>query len=168
MVGGALTGVGIPVVLAIAADPWWPDRTGAAVLGAVATAIALVADRLGIAALAVRRQVPQWWGHRHGPWLGAARYAPRLGLGPATILTSWVWWAGLVVGLDGPASATAFGISYVLVRSSTTVLLGSGVGDGVAMATRLRTVQAARPTVDRMAVAAAGATALALIVWSAA
>lgn len=154
LVGGAVTGVGAPVAIAALGQRFGPGPGAgrmATAAGLVAGALAL--DRLGVRAPAVGRQVPQPWGHRHGPWAAALRYAPRLGFGPATIVPSWLWWAGLGVGtMGGVGSALAFGISYVCIRCWTTVGIGAGVPDGVAMAQRMRRVVTARPAADRLAV----------------
>ncbi len=167
LVGGGLTGVLLPALAA----RW----TGAALgpsaragVAALAVVVALALDALGVRAPAVGRQVPQAFGHRHGPWAAAARYAPRLGLGPATILRSWLWWAGLAVGMSGGAvAAVAFGVPYVAVRSVMAVAIGSGVRDGTAMAMRMRTVAAWQHDADRITravavVTAAGITAVAI------
>jgi hypothetical protein len=156
LAGGTVTGVGVPVVIAVLAQRFGPGSGPGRWW--VATGLvggALVLDRLGVRAPAVGRQVPQPWGHRHGPWAAALRYAPRLGFGPATIVPSWLWWAGLGVGtVGGVTSALAFGISYVCIRCGTTVGIGAGIPDGVAMAQRMRRVAAARPAADRLAVGA--------------
>jgi hypothetical protein len=124
---------------------WW---AGPLVVGCV---LALDAVFLGTGELrppAVNQQVPRSWGHERGPWWASARYAPRLAVGPGTILGSWAWWGMLVAGgLAGWQWSVGVSMLYVVVRALSTVLVGAGVRDGVAMAARLRKVAALeRPT----------------------
>ena len=91
---------------------------------------------------ATRTQVPQWWGHKFGPWWGSARYGLRLGLGPATILNSWLWWGALLVTIGSPGFLL-FGISvFVVVRTLTTLAVSWGVRSGEEMAQRARHLDA--------------------------
>lgn len=92
--------------------------------------------------LAVHRQVPQWYGHRHGPWRAAVRYGFRLGFGPATILNSWTWWAGTVIAvLRGPGFCLALLSVFVVVRTLTMLAVGHPGVSGTAMARRSAWVQ---------------------------
>lgn len=97
---------------------------------------------------ALHTQVPQWWGHRYGPWWAAARYGLRLGLGPATILTAWTWWAGALVASSwGPWWTFVATAAFVSVRSIVTIGSTFGPRDGIAMAARsLRLDALERPT----------------------
>ena len=97
---------------------------------------------------AVHTQVPQWWGHRYGPWWAAARFGLRLGLGPATILTTWTWWAGaMVAGSWGPRWAFLATAAFVCVRSIVSISATFGPRDGLAMAARSRRLDSVeRPT----------------------
>lgn len=92
---------------------------------------------------AVRSQVPQWWGHRFGPWWGSARYGLRLGLGPATMLNSWLWWAGLTVTLGSPWSLLVGFSSFVMVRTLTMFAVSWRVSSGSEMAKRAKLLDAA-------------------------
>jgi hypothetical protein len=92
---------------------------------------------------AVRSQVPQWWGHRFGPWWGSARYGLRLGLGPATRLNSWLWWAGLVVSLSSPWSLFLGFATFVIIRTLTMFAASWRVSSGLEMAQRAKTLDAA-------------------------
>ena len=86
---------------------------------------------------AVHTQVPQWWGQRYGPWWAAIRYGLRLGVGPATILNTWMWWAGAIIAVfSGPGWVVAATATFVCVR--TIVMIGATFGprDGVSMARR--------------------------------
>jgi hypothetical protein len=172
---GLLTGAVLPAVTAtvierLVLNPIIGDatesrqtRAGVALVVVVAGALA---DRLRIRPLAVHRQVPSVWGHQHGPWLAALRYGPRLGLGPSTILTSWTWWTAMLAALIvSPASVIVSGAVYVVVRALMTVSVGSGVTNGVEMATRMAKVASAsrQQTAVRVAqtVSAVGAVVLA-------
>jgi hypothetical protein len=89
--------------------------------------------------LAVRTQVPQSWGHLHGPWKAALRYGPRLGVGPATLLNTWLWWSGAVIAaLGGWPAALLFAAIFVCVRSFFTVMVPGDPAHGVELATRMR------------------------------
>jgi hypothetical protein len=111
---------------------------------------------------AIHTQVPQWWGHKFGPWWGSTRYGLRLGLGPATILNSWLWWGALVVTIGSPGTM-AFGLStFVFVRTLTTIAVGWGVGSGSAMAQRARQLDSAALRV-RYGVSAA--VVAAVVIW---
>jgi hypothetical protein len=85
---------------------------------------------------ATHTQVPQWWGHQFGPWWGSARYGLRLGLGPATILNSWLWWGALAVTLSSPGSLALGALAFVFLRTLTTMAVSWGVDSGSAMALR--------------------------------
>jgi hypothetical protein len=113
---------------------------------------------------AVRSQVPQWWGHRYGPWVGSVRYGLRLGLGPATMLNSWLWWAGLIVLSSMPWALAIGATSFVLVRTLTTLSVSWGVTSGSAMATRAQTLDSMeRPIRYGVVVSLVLATALSLL-----
>jgi hypothetical protein len=107
--------------------------------------ITLLLEVFRIRTLAVHRQVPQWWGHQYGPLAAALRYGLRMGVGPATILTSWFWWTGtLIGGLLSPPIAILCGLSFAFARFSTMTGLAWGKPTGVEMAGRIRTVEAWR------------------------
>ena len=111
---------------------------GAAVLAAAAVGLD-VAHRAGRGPrpIAVHTQVPQGWGHRHGAWWAAARYGLRLGFGPATILNTWTWWAGMLIALSwGPLLTFGAISAFVGVRTLTTIMATLGPSDGLEMARR--------------------------------
>lgn len=116
--------------------------------------------------LAVPRQVPQFFGHQRGPWAAASRYAFRMGVGPATILTTWMWWAALMLcGLSGLAASIFGAVVFVSARFTVSALSSFGVTDGTSMASRSRRLDAFSPMVKRMVlvapwVVAAGVVAL--------
>ncbi len=87
---------------------------------------------------AVRSQVPQWWGHRYGPWWGSTRYGLRLGFGPATLLNSWLWWAGVVLLFCSPAKLSIGLGLFVFARTFTLFAVSWGVESGSAMARRAK------------------------------
>jgi hypothetical protein len=114
---GALTGalVGFAVGLIPMPDvPVW-----------IAIPAALL-DVLRVPVLAVRRQVPQYWGRIFSPQLTAVLYGARLGVGPLTILPTWLWWAAMAVGVSrGPWAGAAAGMSFALARAITMWVVGT-------------------------------------------
>ena len=92
--------------------------------------------------LAIFRQVPRAFGHSAGPWWAACRYGLRMGIGPATILTSWSWWAGFVITVvSGPVGAVIGAVTFAVSRTITMALAVSNIADGEAMAHRGRTLE---------------------------
>ena len=87
--------------------------------------LALAADLGRVPVLATRRQVPQEWGRLLPPVTVGVLYGGRLGVGPLTILNSWFWWAGLLLGAGhGPWIALAVGALFGGVRACVTALAG--------------------------------------------
>lgn len=118
-----------------------PDATGEF---AVAVLVACaVLDGLGRPRPpAVRRQVPQLWGRLFDARTVAVLYGARLGVGPATILPTWLWWGGLVVGAAcGPWVGAAAGAAFALARSMVTHASVAGVREGGAMSRRIAGVR---------------------------
>lgn len=112
---------------------------------------------------AVHRQVPQAWGHRRGPICAALRYGPRLGVGPATILTSWLWWIAFGIGCaSGRRVAIIGAVMFVIGRVLTMWVVTIGVGDGRTMARRIAGWRRREITAQRLAVVAAGGCVFAL------
>jgi hypothetical protein len=96
--------------------------------GGVVTVAACVVAVVGTLALdvsplppvSVRRQVPQAWGRLFGAPTVAVLYGARLGVGPLTILRTWLWWAALIVAASAGVwwsvgVGALFGFSRVLV-----------------------------------------------------
>jgi hypothetical protein len=92
---------------------------------------------------AVRSQVPQWWGHQFGPWWGSARYGLRLGFGPATLLNSWLWWAGVGILSFSPAKLSMGLGVFVFARTVTMFGMSWGIESGSAMAQRAKRLDGA-------------------------
>lgn len=91
---------------------------------------------------AVRRQVPQLWGRLFDPRAVAVLYGARLGVGPATILPTWLWWGALVVGAAcGPWVGAATGAAFALARAFVTHASVAGVHEGGAMSRRMAGVR---------------------------
>jgi hypothetical protein len=126
---------------------------------AVAAVIAdLVSRRTGrLRPLAVRRQVPLAWGRLLGVRTAAVLYGARLGVGPLTILPTWLWWAGTAVTVSlGPWWAAAGGAAFHLARTATMV---AAVWGGE------REMSARMATVRRSDAPVATAIAVVLGVW---
>jgi hypothetical protein len=102
----------------------WPPLPWPAVVVVVALAVGL--DAIGRPApLSVRRQVPQLWGRVFSAPTVAVLYGARLGVGPLTILRTWLWWAALVVGATaGPWWSAAVGALFGLARVVVMVAAG--------------------------------------------
>ena len=96
---GALSG--LPALLLPDVPPLLP----------LATALAL--DLLRVPVLSVRSQVPQAWTRLFSVSTAALLYGARLGVGPLTILNTWLWWPAVLLG--GPAAGAAFGAGRVIV-----------------------------------------------------
>ena len=87
--------------------------------------VALLMDLSGLRPLATHRQVPREWGRLLGGRAAAVLYGLRLGIGPLTILNSWAWWIGLIVGVShGAVGGTIAGAAFALSRAGVT--LGAG------------------------------------------
>ena len=72
----------------------------------------------GPAPLSVRRQVPREWSRLFSPRTVAALYGARLGVGPLTILVTWLWWAAVAGAASlGPWPATLAGATFGLARA---------------------------------------------------
>ncbi len=81
-----LAGVNLPI-------GFWP----LAGLTLVALALDAVHMKLGWPRpVALHRQVPQQWGKLLSAPVVAGLYGARLGVGPLTMLTTWLWWAAMV------------------------------------------------------------------------
>lgn len=71
----------------------------------------------------IGKQVPIEWGRMFTPSVVAFLYGARLGVGPLTILSTWLWWAATF-----GAAATSVGVSVIVgvvfgaVRLSSTAL----------------------------------------------
>jgi hypothetical protein len=146
------SGVATAALVGLAAGVGWEGLGLGALSPSAAGALALVAAAGDVAArrfrwarpVAVGRQVPQLWGRLFGARVAALLYGARLGVGPLTILTSWAWWAALVVGASlGPWPSAAVGAGFALVRAAVTLVAATGVATGDAMRRRTARVLAA-------------------------
>ena len=91
---------------------------------------------------ATGQQVPRDWGHRFGPWWASVRYGVRMGFGPATILSTWLWWpAFLAATFTGTSNAVIGGSVFAVMRTLTMVLASAGISDGQQMAKRASTIK---------------------------
>ena len=88
--------------------------------------VAAVLDALRVPTLAVRQQVPQYWGRIFPPRTVAVLYGARLGVGPLTLLPTWLWWAAIVIGATrGPWVGAATGATFAVARTVTMWLAGT-------------------------------------------
>jgi len=136
---------------------WWLARAPALPVWAV-VAVVVFAVAADVARRprppAVRRQVPQIWSELFAPVTVALLYGSRLGVGPLTILPTWLWWAGTVIAVaTGPVASAAAGAVFGAVRALATI----GVGEWArhAMAPRMGVVRRA----ERLAIFAGSVSA---------
>lgn len=104
----------------------WTPRLDMSVLLIIAM-IAVLADLSSVRfgrpkPLSVGKQVPVEWGRLFDARVVAVLYGARLGVGPLTMLSTWLWWAATIGAaltsvLASVVTATVFG----LVRLSVTV-----------------------------------------------
>ncbi len=65
----------------------------------------------------VRQQVPVEWGRMFSAPVTAVLYGARLGIGPLTILSTWLWWAALFAGAWlGVWESVLIGACFGMVR----------------------------------------------------
>lgn len=131
-------------------------------LAALVVAVALVLDVMGLPRpLAVGRQVPRSWARVLPLRVAAVLYGARLGVGPATILNTWLWWAAALVGAAaGPWWSTAVGGAFGLARVAAMLLVSAHVEDD--MAARMQRLRI-RERIGRPASLAGAAVALAVV-----
>jgi len=80
----------------------------------------------------------------------------RMGVGPATMLNTWTWWAALFVCAATGTGASAAGAAvFVAVRFGASAVSTLGVETGVAMAVRSKRLDAVQRPVAAMTVAVA-------------
>jgi hypothetical protein len=140
----------------------WPAASP--VVSAAVVAAALVAD-LVVRPLDVRRQVPQVWGRMFGARTVAVLYGARLGVGPLTILTTWLWWAATALAAThGPWVGAASGAAFHVARTVTMLGVVAGTATGTDMGLRMAAVRRSegpvKVTVATLAAALAIAAAL--------
>ncbi len=102
----------------------WLPRIGLSALLALAM-IAVTADLLRVrfgrpSPLSVGKQVPVEWGRLFDPRVVAVLYGARLGVGPLTMLSTWLWWAATIGAaltsvLASVITALVFGVVRLLV-----------------------------------------------------
>lgn len=78
--------------------------------------------------LSARTQVPVAWSELFPPPVVALLYGARLGVGPLTILPTWLWWAAFVLGAGhGPLPSAGVGFAFAVTRSGSVLGLGMWV-----------------------------------------
>jgi hypothetical protein len=77
-------------------------------------------DAAGVPAPSIRQQVPQYWGRIFPARTVAVLYGARLGVGPLTILPTWLWWAATAIASSrGPWYGAAAGATFAVARVVT-------------------------------------------------
>jgi len=146
---------GVPAAAAgIDAAPTW-----VAGLFVVAAAAMDLAGR-GPRPWSVERQVPREWTRLFSLRTAAALYGARLGVGPLTVLNTWVWWAAAAVGASlGPGWSALVGASFGVAR--VVVMVPVGLRAAPAMSVRMARV------VQRERLVSPAATALLVVTCAA-
>ncbi len=130
------------------------------VIGVAVAADLAVLVRGGPDPVSVRRQVPQAWGRLLSPPVAASLYGARLGIGPLTVLNSWLWWAAALLGAAlGVVPSVLVGLAFGLVRGLTTAA-AARVVEG-AMAAGMARLRAMERTVARVGLGVALVAAVA-------
>jgi hypothetical protein len=144
---GWIGGVAWTALLGPALNVW-------ALAALVAGCVVLDAVRV-VAPFSVLRQVPQLWGRIFSPRVVAVLYGARLGVGPLTILRTWLWWGSFVAAASaGPWWGAAVGACFGVVRVG--VMLVAGTRAGAMQAAERRTTLALATAVVVVLVGAAG------------
>ncbi|HWH31138.1 MAG TPA: hypothetical protein VNU01_00550 [Egibacteraceae bacterium] len=87
----------------------------------------------GIQPPSVRTQVPVEWSRLFAPPVVALLYGARLGVGPLTILPTWLWWGAFLLGAWlGPLHGMAVGMSFAVARAVSTLGVGMWVRERAA------------------------------------
>lgn len=154
MASGGLAGFAAGVAWAVTGLPA-VGPAGALVIVTAAVAADLVATRApAVRALSVRRQVPTAWSSLFAPETVGLLYGARLGVGPLTILPTWLWWAAMVLGASaGPWAGAVTGAVFAAARATTT-LLAAEVTAGDAARRMGRLIAVGRPSAPVIALAA--------------
>jgi hypothetical protein len=158
---GALAGFAAGVLaLPLGAFAGRPGAPAVGVAAAAAVVLDAVAARSGrFAPPSVRRQVPREWSRLFTPPAVALLYGARLGVGPLTILPTWLWWAASALGAwAGPWPSTAAGAVFGVARTLLMVVLAEWVAPAApARMTRLRAAESRARTAAAAAVLAVAA-----------
>ncbi len=96
---------------------------------AVLVGACLVLDMVGVQPFSTLRQVPRLWGRIFSARTVAVLYGARLGVGPLTILRTWLWWAALIAGASAsPTWSTVVGIVFGAARIAVMLAVGPRAG----------------------------------------
>lgn len=72
--------------------------------------------------LSIGRQVPVEWGRLFDPRVVALLYGARLGVGPLTMLSTWLWWAATIgAALTSVGTSVMIALVFGIVRLVITV-----------------------------------------------
>lgn len=167
VVGGAAAAGAQGMVLGAAGSVVAAGQEVRAVLMAAAVAAAVALDVLGVPRPGLRRQVAEEWIDRYRGWVYGAGFGLQLGLGWATIVTTWLVWAALAGMLlaGGPVLGALVGVAFGLGRVLP-VLATVGVADGASLQDLHRRFAVWEPRFARVALAGSSAAGLVLAVLS--
>ncbi len=117
----AVTAATLVGFLSGAALGWVPDPSDTLSGAVLATTVGgdLVHRRTGrLRPIRVNGQVPRQWGTLFSPPVVGLLYGARLGVGPLTLLPTWLWWAATgLAAVTNPGAAAAVGATFGLVRA---------------------------------------------------
>jgi hypothetical protein len=166
LVGSTAGGAGLGALAGIVAFAVPAGSRALLVVGALACAVAALADARGRMPPSWRRQVDENWLQRYRGWVVGGGFGLQLGFGLVTIVSSASVYAALLLAvLTGSFwGAVAIGTTFGLVRGLP-LLTVRGVRSGETLAALHRRVNALAPQARRVTVAvlAGGAVALAAV-----
>ncbi|MEA2369534.1 MAG: hypothetical protein QOH38_2252 [Thermoleophilaceae bacterium] len=167
LAGSTLAGAATGTLAGALGSLVWPDGGALhvrAALLAAAIALGLALDVRGLLPT-FRRQVNEDWLREYRGWVYGAGFGAQLGLGVTTIVTTSLVYATLVAAFvsAGPAAGAAIVGLFGAARGAT-LLLGARVRQPADLARLHRTIDAWRPRVRAITLAAQVVLALALLV----
>ncbi len=130
LVGAVGSAVPVGFIIGVAGSGL-PDRLAGHVVAVVALGVALDACHLVTGRFhppAIGRQVPREWGRLLPPPVTGLLYGARLGVGPLTILSTWLWWSALLAAaLIGVWPAVAVSVWFATWRIVINSVIGWGL-----------------------------------------
>ncbi len=115
-----LSGAAVTAVLAPQVQPSLPARPTGWIVAVIAAGVVLDVCHLVTGSFrppTLGRQVPREWGRILSPPVTAMLYGGRLGVGPLTILSTWMWWTALIgAALIGVWTTVAVSVWFAVCR----------------------------------------------------
>ncbi|HUH06914.1 MAG TPA: hypothetical protein VML96_03805 [Egibacteraceae bacterium] len=112
----------------------------------------------------VGRQVPREWSRLFSARTVAVLYGARLGVGPLTILPTWLWWAATAVGASaGVWHSVAVAVAFAAVR--VLVMVGLAQHIASAAAPRMARIMASEPRARASCAAVGTLVCAVMLIW---